>query len=642
MAGFAALTKLGTWFTIGARRVPEDWTAWVIALSSAAITVYALLCAFGLDIDVWLLAATFLSAFVALSFLMVGAWPTSDAHRLPWWDMILAAAAFGVGVYFAIASTWVHNRIPLMDALTLNDRIFGTALLVLTLEATRRVLGLGLMSLVLLFTAYALWGQNTGGILSHGRITYANFLDVTFFTTDGAFGIPVTTAAKYAFLFMLFGTVLRFARGGAFFCDLASAIAGRWVGAPGKIAVISSGLYGTIAVSASLDIATTGAINIPMMKRHNYQPAVAGAIELTASAGGAIMPPAMGSAAFVMMAYATLNYRELAAAAILPALLYYVAVYAQVHFQSRNHQWQRLSEEEIPRLPMMLRKSPLFVIPIVALTAGLLANFPPNRVAACGIAAALIIAAFKKATRFGLLDLLRAASDTVLRMIPVTIACAAAGLLIAVINVTGLGPKFAELIYGLTGDDSFIALVITAVLTTLFGMGMPTPAAYILAAVLMEPVLQNLGVSDIASNMFILCFAAMSAITPPMAAASYVAASIAHGDPYRISIRAMRLALAAFVMPFAFVTSNTLLMIGEPWRIAFDFATAALGFVVLAAGVEGHAKLGATWWERGLLVAGGLFLVAPPIWGNPVGLALAAFSIASVWLRSVIAKPKAA
>jgi TRAP transporter 4TM/12TM fusion protein len=642
MVRLAAFAKFSTWFSVGARRVPEDWTAWVIALSSAAITLYTLLYAFGLDIDPWLLAATFLSAFIALSFLMVGAWPTSDAHRLPWWDMILAAAAFGVGVYFAIASTWVHNRIPLMDALSLSDRIFGTALLVLTLEATRRVLGLGLMSLVLLFTAYALWGQNTGSILSHGRITYANFIDVTFFTTDGVFGIPVTTAAKYAFLFMLFGTILRFARGGAFFCDLASAIAGRWTGAPGKIAVISSGLYGTVAGSASLDIAATGAINIPMMKRHNYQPAVAGAIELTAAAGGAIMPPAMGSAAFVMMAYATLNYRELAAAAILPALLYYVAVYAQVHFQSRNQRRQRLSEEEIPRLSMMLRKSPLFVIPIVALTAGLLVDFPPNRVAACGIAVALIIAAFKKATRFGRLDLLRAASDTVLRMMPVTIACAAAGLLIAVINVTGLGPKFAELIYGLTGDDSFIALVIAAVLTTLFGMGMPTPAAYILAAVLMEPVLQNLGVSDIASNMFILCFAAMSAITPPMAAASYVAAAIAHSDPHRISIRAVRLALAAFVMPFAFVTSNTLLMIGEPWRIVFDFATAALGFVVLAAGVEGHPKLGSTWWERMLLAAGGLFLIAPPIWGNPVGLGLAALSIASVWLRSVIAKPKTA
>jgi TRAP-type uncharacterized transport system fused permease subunit len=290
----------------------------------------------------------------------------------------------------------------------------------------------------------------------------------------------------------------------------------------------------------------------------------------------------------------------------------------------------------------MLDRCALFAVPILTLTAGLLLDFPPNRVAALGIGMVIVMAGFKKATRFGWLDLLRAASDTVLRMIPVTIACAAAGLLIGIINITGLGSKFAEVIYGLTGDNSFIALVIAAVLTILFGMGMPTPAAYILAAVLMEPVLQNLGVPDLAANMFILCFAAMSAVTPPMAAASYVAAAIAHSDAQRISVRAVRLSLAAFVMPFAFVTSNTLLMIGEPWRIALDFLTAALGFVLIAAGLEGHPRLGARWWERLLLTAAGLFLIAPPIWANPVGLALAVVSIVSAHLHRPAKRNEAA
>lgn len=641
MIRLAALAKFSTWFSVGARRIPEDWTAWVIALSSMALTLYVIVCAFGLDIDPWLLATTFLSAFIALSFLMMGARMTSDIHRLPWWDMALAAVSVGVGIYFCNAATWMHDRIPLMDALDPWDRAFGTALLLLLLEAIRRVLGLGLMTVVLLFIAYALWGRHIGDVLSHVRITYTNLIDISFFTSDGVLGLPVTTAARYAYLFMLFGIILRFARAGAFFCDLASAIAGRLQGAPGKIAVISSGLYGTVAGSASLDIAATGALNIPTMKRHKYPPAIAGAIELTAAAGGAFMPPAMGSAAFVMMAYAGLDYRELAAAALLPALLYYIAVYAQVHFQSRNRNWQRLSEEEIPKLRAMLDKSSLFAVPILTVIAGLLLDFAPNRVATVGIATAIVMAG-RKGMRFGWLDLLRAASDTVLRMMPVTIACAAAGLLIAIINITGLGPKFAEVIYALTGDNSFIALVIAAVLTTLFGMGMPTPAAYILAVVLMQPVLQNLGVPDLAANMFILCFAAMSAVIPPMAAASYVAAAIAHSDPHRISVRAVRLALAAFVMPFAFITSNTLLMIGEPWRIALDFLTAALGFILMAAGLEGHPKLGAAWWERILLGSAGLFLIAPPIWANPVGLGLAAASIASAYLRTVLTRAKAA
>ena len=630
----ASLAKLGTWFSIGTRRVPDDWTAWVMAFSSASLTLYVLAYAFGLPVDGWLLAATFLCAFIALCFVMISAWPTSDAHVLPWWDMALAAVTIGIGVYFVFASDWIHNRIPLMDALDFWDKAFGAALVLLTLEATRRVLGLAVMTLVLGFLAYALLGHRLGGILSHGRIDYDDFLDVGVFTTDGLLGLPVMIAAKYAFLFMLFGTIVRFARGGAFFCDLATAIVGRTTGAPAKVAVISSGLYGMVAGSAALDVAATGVNNIPMMKRHGYAPAHAAAVELTAAAGGSIMPPAMGSAAFIMMAYAGLAYRELAAAALIPALLYYVAVYAQIHFHSVAHGVRRLREEEIPKLRLMLGKSPLFLAPIVALTAGLLAGFAPNRVAAFGILAALAIAALKSSTRFGWLDLLRTSADTVVRMMSVTMACAVAGLLISVINMTGLGPKFAELIYFLTGDDSFVALVIAAVLTTLFGMGMPTPAAYILAAVLMGPVLSNLGVPDIAANMFLLCFAAMSAVTPPVAAASYIAAAIAHSDPLRTSVRAVRFALAAFVMPFAFVASETLLMIGPVWRVVLDFATAGLGFVLIAAALETHPRLASAWWERVLLGIAGLFFVAPDVWTVVVGTALAALSLASVNLRA--------
>lgn len=631
MVILSSLAKLGTWFAMGARRAPEGWAGWAIALGSAALTVYVLAYAVGLPIDPWLMAATFLCASVALCFIMIAARPGSSARNLPWWDVTLAAAALGVGIYFVFASDWVHHRIPLMDAVGFWNKVFAVALLALTLEATRRVLGLAVTTLALAFLAYVLLGHRIGGIFGHGRIDYDDFLDVGVFTSDGVLGLPVLIAAKYAFLFMLFGTIVRFARGGAFFCDLAAAIAGRAVGAPAKIAVISSGLYGTVAGSAALDVAATGSNNIPMMKRHGYHPAQAGAIELTAAAGGSITPPAMGSAAFIMMSYAGLAYRELAAAALIPALLYYVAVYAQVHFQSVNRRMDRLREEEIPAIRPLIGRSALFVVPIAMLTAGLLAGFMPGHVAVFGIVAALAIAALKSATRFGRLDLLRASSDTVLRMMSVTMACAVAGLLIAIINMTGLGPKFAEVIYVLTGENTYVALVIAAVLTTLFGMGMPTPAAYVLAAVLMGPVLSNLGVPDLAANMFLLCFAAMSAVTPPVAAASYIAAAIAHSDPLRTSIRAVRGALAAFVMPFAFVASETLLMIGPPWRIVLDVATAAVGFVLVAAALETHPRLAAAWWERLLLGAGGLFLVAPAdVWTVPAGIGLAALSVISV------------
>lgn len=629
IAIFGSLLKLETWFSVGARRAPEDWSAWVIAVSSTALTLYVTAVAFDLPVTPWTFAMTFLSIVLALSFLMIAPRSRSDVHRLPWSDVALAIIALAIGTYFALSAARLDNRIAFVDPLGAWDEAIASALLLIVLEVTRRVMGLGLMTLVLAFAAYGLFGHHLHGVLGHAPIAYADFADMVVFTSDGLLGLPIETAAFYAFLFMLFGTVLRFARSGTFFGDLAAAVAGRWRGAPAKIAVISSGLCGTVAGSASLDVAATGAVNIPMMKRHGYAATLAGAIELTAAAGGAIVPPAMGSAAFVMMAYADISYREVATAAVIPAVLYYVAVYAQVHFHSGRSAPRRLREEEIPKLRTMVAKSGPFVVPTLVVIAGLVAGFAPNRIAALGVATALIVTALRKATRFGWLDLLRACADTTLRMLPVAVSCAAAGLIIAVIATTGLAPKFAELVYAVTRNEGFPALLIAAALTVFFGMGMPTPAAYILAAVLMSPILQNLGVPDLAGHMFLLYFAAMSAITPPVAAASYIAAAIAHADPVRISVSALRFAIAAFVVPFAFVTSTSLLMEGALWQIALDFATASVGFVLIAAACEGHPRLGTSWWERLLLTASGLFFIAPAVWAVPVAVALAVTSVAS-------------
>jgi TRAP transporter 4TM/12TM fusion protein len=333
-----------------------------------------------------------------------------------------------------------------MDPLDPTDEAVASLLLLMMLEAVRRVMGLGLLALVLAFVAYALFGQHLHGVLSHGPIAYVNFVDIVVFTPDGLLGLPVETAALYAVLFMLFGTVLRFAGSGAFFGDLAAAVAGRWIGAPAKIAVISSGLGGMVAGSASLDVATAGAVNIPAMKRHGYPASVAGAIELTAAAGGAIVPPAMGSAAFVMMAYADISYREVAAAALIPAILYYVAVYAQVHFHSVRDVPHRLRDEEIPSLGGVIARSGPYVIPVAVVIAGLVAGFAPNLIAAIGAATALAVTALQASTRLGGRDLLKCCAETTVRMLPVAVACAAAGLIVAIISTTGLASKFAEVI----------------------------------------------------------------------------------------------------------------------------------------------------------------------------------------------------
>jgi TRAP transporter 4TM/12TM fusion protein len=632
---FRSIFRVDVWFSSGARRAPEGWAAWAFALGSAALTVYVIASVLLPTVSPWRVAINFLTGSLALSFLMIAPLPRADARRVPWYDAVLAVAAVALGGYFMLAAPRIEARIPFLDLMTRWDVIFGTALVLLTVEMTRRVVGLAFALLTLAFVLYALLGHHLGGILSHGRIVYRNLIDTEVLTDEGMLGLPLETAAKYAFLFVLFGEIMRFARGGAFFCDLGTMIAGRRSGAPAKIAVLSSGMYGAISGSTSLDVVTTGSISIPMMKRHGYSPNLAAAIELTASAGGGMMPPVMGSAAFIMAEYADIPYREVALAAVLPAILYYVAVYAQVHFQSVNQHLPRLREDEIPKLGPNLRRGAMVLTPTLMLIAGLIAGFDASLVAIASGAFALLLASFRRDSRFDWLMLLRTGADTVLRMMPITAACAAAGLIMAIITVTGLGPKFAEVAYFVVGDNLPWALIITAVFTVVLGMGMPIPAAYILAAVLVAPILQNVGLPDIAAHMFLLCFAAMSAITPPTHAASYAAATIAGRgtNPLHISVTAVRFALAAFVMPFAFAFSTTLLMIGSPWRIALDFLTAAIGFVLIAAACEGHPRLGTERWERVLLAVAGLFFVAPPMWGNWVGAVLAAVSMASVAVR---------
>ncbi|MGE5539946.1 MAG: TRAP transporter permease [Gemmatimonas sp.] len=635
----ARLFRVETWFSMAARRAPEGWPAWTFALGSAALTVYVIAAALLPTVSLWRVATSFLTGSLALSFLMIAPSSRADPRRVPWYDCALAVAAVVIGAYFMLAAARVEDRIPFLDLMSPWDILAGSALVLLTIEMTRRAVGLAFALLTVVVIVYVLLGHHIGGILGHPRIVFRNFIDGEALTDEGLLGLPLQTAAKYAFLFVLFAEIMRFARSGAFFVDLAALIAGRRRGAPAKIAVISSGLYGAISGSTTLDVVTTGAISIPAMRRHGYGANLAAAIELTASAGGAIMPPVMGSAAFIMAEYADIPYREVALAAVLPAILYYIAVYSQVHFHSVNRGVPRLREDEIPKLGPNLRKGGIFLVPTVALIVGVVLGFDASYVAIAATGLALAMASARRETRFGALSLLRACADTVLRMMPITAACAAAGLIVAGLTLTGFGLKFAAFAYGFTGDSMLWALAIAAALTVILGMGMPIPAAYIIGAALMSPILQNVGLPDIAAHMFLLCFAAMSAITPPTHAASYAAATIAgHGtNPLHISMTAVRLALAAFVVPFAFAISTTLLMIGEPWRIALDFVTAAIGFVLLAAACEGHPRLGVLWWERLLLAASGLFFVAPTLWSNPVGIALAALSIASVARRNAAA-----
>ena len=619
--------KSELWFSVGVRREPTGLLKPILYSYAALISIWVIYSAVAVILDPWTLTSVFLSMMFALAFLLVGPTPYSDTDKPGFVDWGLSTISLITGAYFFLNSGTLVERISLLFPLQGWEIVFGWSLFLLSIEITRRTTGLGLTTMVVIFVLYNFLGHNFGGVLQHSYIDYNHFLDIMVYTTDGILGLPVHVAATYAFLFVLFGTVLQQAKGGDFFFDLAAAISGRSPGGPAKIAVVSSGMYGMISGSPTSDVVTTGAITIPIMKRLGYPGSLAGAVEVTASTGGSIMPPIMGSAAFIMAEFTGIEYSEIVIAALLPAILYYVCVFSQVHFASlRLADVKTLDTDKIPGLGITIRRGWVFVLPLIVLTTALLYGYTPTRVAVFGTLVVLAATFFRRDTRIGFGGLYRALAKTAVRMIPVAGACAAAGLVIAGITMTGLSAKFGHVIYNITDAQMFPTLVLAAMLTIIMGMGMPTPSAYILAAVLVGPILTQLDIPLMSAHMFLLYYAVMSAITPPVAVAAYAASSIAEANPLKIAVTAVKLALAAFIIPFVFVYGPELLLIGSSFITAVTFFSAAAGLILISAGIESYHLLTNSWWTRILLSVGGLFLIFPSIVGLLVGVTLCGIS----------------
>ena len=609
------LTSARTWFSVGVRRKPAGVLFGLITAFSVVLATYVICAATFVIIAPWTLTVLFLSGMAALAFVVVGPFADSDPERPHLPDYALSLAALVTGAYFAWNAGAIEERIVLLDPLSSWDLVFAGALFLLTLELTRRTTGLGLTALVLVFVLYNLAGHRLDGVLSHGYIDVEHFLEITVFTTDGILGLPLRVAATYAFLFVLFGTLLQAAGGGDFFFDFAASISGRRPGGPAKVAVVSSGLYGMVSGSPTSDVVTTGSVTIPIMRRLNYPRPLAGAVEVAASTGGSLMPPVMGSAAFIMADYTGIEYQDIAIAALLPGLLYYLCVYSQVHFVAMRRGLGRLDDERIPALLPTLAGGGLFIVPLVVITVALLQGYTPTMVAVFGAVAVLVVAAVKPETRVGPRAIIATLAQTCVRMIPVAGACAAAGLVIGGITMTGLAAKIAHIVYGITDASLFPSLVLTAAITVVLGLGMPTPSAYILAAVLMGPLLVKLGVPDLPGHMFILYYAVMSAITPPVAVAAYAASSIAGANPLHIAVLSVRLALAAFIVPFVFVYAPALLLEGSWWQTLAALVPTAAGLVALAAAIEAQFMGPLSTARRWLLAAAALGLLVPgPTW----------------------------
>ncbi|MGU3495856.1 TRAP transporter permease [Xanthobacteraceae bacterium A53D] len=592
-----------------------------LAVFTALWSIYQALIS---DMDVLALTIIFLTQILTLTFLTVT--PTADGarDRIAWFDYVLAALAIAAGVHFALQIEVIESRITLFDALSPGDLFFSSAILALLLEASRRAIGFDMAVLIVLFLLYNLYGNLIGGLLGHQGVSYAHFIDISFFTTDGVFGVPLRVAATYAFLFVIFGNLLTRCGGGEFLYRLSAALAGRKAGGPAKIAVVSSGLFGSVSGNPVADVVTTGSVTIPMMVRSGFQPKIAAAIEATASNGGALMPPVMGAAAFIMAEFTGFDYGAIALAALVPALLYYVSLYAQVHFYARANGLEGLPRSEVPRFLATLKADAPMLLPLAALVGTLAAGYSPSMVAFVSAVAVIVSAALRRSTRLGLFAVLEQLAEATERMMPVAIACAAAGIILAGMTMTGLANKFSELIVFVSGDSLVAALLCAAVLTTLLGLGLPTSSTYILAAILIGGILEKLGIGKMQAHLFLLYFAAMSALTPPVAISSYAAAAIAGTNPFTTSMYAMRKAVVAFLVPFGFVANQGLILEGPWWGIALSIGTATIGVILLAAAFEGFLEAKLRSWERLMLATGGLCLLAAPLPFGLIGLLPAA------------------
>ncbi|MEP7029679.1 MAG: TRAP transporter fused permease subunit, partial [Pseudolabrys sp.] len=433
---------------------------------------------------------------------------------------------------------------------------------------------------------------------SHRALNLQEMLDQLVFTTNGVFGSALHVAAFLVFVFVAFGAVLDRVGGGDFFFDLANSLVGKQAGGPAKVAVVSSGLYGSISGSPTADVVTTGAFTIPLMIRTGLTPVYAGAIEATASTGGALLPPVMGTAAFLMSDFTGIPYGTIAVAAIFPALLYYFSIFLAVHSHAKLANLKPSADADTPGIAAVLRRDWYFFVPIFLLVYFVLMYDRPVFSAALALASLVPIALWRMRSLPRVSTaILNGFDDALRRMIGIGVACAVAGLVVGTLAMTDLTGKISSAMFMLAKGSQMLTLLIATLVVIVLGMGMPTPAVYALAAVLAGPALLALDVPMLPAHLFIVYFASMSAITPPVAVAAFAAGSIARANPMMIALMCCRLAIVAFVIPFVFIYHPGILFIGTPGEIALAVTTSTLAVVALVGASEGYMfmALPVTW-----------------------------------------------
>jgi TRAP transporter 4TM/12TM fusion protein len=584
----------------------------VNAIAAAMSLYHMYVAAFGPP-EAIIFRGTHLLFALTLVFLLYPARPGRPAWRTL--DLLLLALGFGCVLHIFLNYDYFINRIIYIDDLTPSDTFFAVVSVVVVLEATRRVIGLALPITALAFLLYAVG-------FTHVRLPV--LLEQLYLSTEGIFGSTLGVSASYVMLFVLFGAFMEKSGTGQLFMDFALSLMGHTAGGPGKVSVISSSLFGTVSGSAVANVMVDGPITIPLMKKTGFRPPFAAAVEAVASTGGQLMPPVMGAAAFVMAEFLSVPYAQVALWAVVPSVLYYIAVFSAVHFEALRHGLRGVPRSELPRLARVLLERGHLFVPIFIVLFGLMLSYSAPLCALAGALACIPMALVRASTRRYITwrSVLDALIDGARNTLAVAMACACAGIVIGVVTITGLGIVFTQFVVVLAQNSLILALILTAVAGIILGMGMPTTPSYIVMVSLLVPAVIKLGAITPAAHMFAFYFAILSAITPPVALAVFAAAGLAKTDLWISGWEAVRVAAPAYIVPFMFVYEPSLLMIGDWTTIATSFASGVVGVICLAAGLMGHLRRPCNWWERTLLVVAALLLIKPGYASDAVGLAV--------------------
>lgn len=587
------------------------WLEVMVCVTSLSLSIYHLFVGYAGSMEAHAFRSTHLAFIMILCFLLrpLGRKKWTDPKNT-WFalDMLFVLFTVAIQVY----TLWDLDAFTLRGGdLSTWDIVAGSILVVLLLEATRRSVGWAMVFIVVFFLAQTAFSDYFFWIFYGPPTSWDTMMDFFFMRQDGIYGIPLMVMATYIFLFILFGAILVRSGAGRFFINVALALTGSKVGGPAKASVVSSCLMASVSGSAVANVVTTGSFTIPLMKRIGYRPHFAGAVEACASSGGQIMPPIMGAAAFIIAEFLNIPYLHVALAGLFPALIYFFSIFVMVHFEARKRNLITISPDELPSFKDEVKRGGHLFLSIVIIIVLLVIGYTPMFASFWAIISILVLSSLRKETRMSPVDILSALEEGARLAVPVSIACASAGLIIGCVFVSGMGLKFANIIVQLAGGSLWIALILTMIASLILGMGLTTTAVYITLAALVIPALIQMGVVPIAAHLFAFYFGLVSAITPPVALAAFAAAGIAGSNPMVTGVHSFRLGIAKYVLPFVFIFSPGMLFEGNWHQIILAIIGGFAGIYALTIATEGWLLISVNWPMRLLMGVCALLFFVP-------------------------------